>query len=308
MALRGALGPCAGMGGSRFHLTKWYLDAVADDGSAVLCYWLRMQWHCLVLHGASVVEVPADPGQPVQQRSRWMRSAGPAPELRGLQVVWDSPAAGVHGVWQGSSVRSASAPGVQHALLQDGTLDWHCYVPGGRVHALAEGGSQSLPNPAALCGRQAWGYAECLHMTLVPWRLPVQELRWGRAVNAGGSVVWIDWRGPRPQSLVWVNGVLMRGGRIQDADLGQGAQTAVVQWQGGQVQLTVRRVIRSGALGQAALHQSPAAAFTRVRGKAARRFLDTHEQKWLCDARMPDGSHAYAVHEVVHFSTGAPKP
>lgn len=293
------------MGGSRFHLTKWYLDAVADDGSAVLCYWLRMRWHCFSLHGASVVEVPADPAQGVRQRSRWMRAAGPPPALRGQQVVWESSSGGVHGVWDGGGMSSASVPGMHHALLEDGLLDWHCHVPGGRVHGMAEGGTRAAANPAALCGSRAWGYAECLHMTLPPWRLPVNELRWGRAVNSSGSVVWIDWRGPRPQNLVWVNGVLMRGGHIDDAHVNEAARDARVSWQGGQVQLAVRRVIRSGALGQAALQRSPAAAFTRVRGKAARRFLDTHESKWLCDARMPDGSHAFAIHEVVHFPIGA---
>ena len=58
-----------------------------------------------------------------------------------------------------------------------GSIVWTCLQPGSRVN-ISLGDRQ-------LAGL---GYAECLSVTLPPWRLPLSELRWGRFVSAEHSL------------------------------------------------------------------------------------------------------------------------
>ena len=54
------------------------------------------------------------------------------------------------------------------------------------------------------------GFLERLDMTLAPWKLPIQELRWGRFLSDRESLVWIDWRGSQACRIVLQNGILVQ--------------------------------------------------------------------------------------------------
>src|SRR5262249_51145538 len=55
------------------------------------------------------------------------------------------------------------------------------------------------------------GYAERLVMSIAPWDLPIEELRWGHFTAEGASVVWLDWRGPYPKRIVLKHGARVNG-------------------------------------------------------------------------------------------------
>ena len=97
------------------------------------------------------------------------------------------------GSWLQSVSIEARTPPIRRRLFEsaDGIVDWSCEMPRAKARIGEVRGD---------------GYAELLRMTIPPWKLPIDELRWGRFIGGETSVVWIEWRGPLPQKLVFVDG------------------------------------------------------------------------------------------------------
>lgn len=101
-----------------------------------------------------------------------------------------------------------------------GFVDWRCEAPAALV-------TLDLAGPAPIRG---CGYVERLELTIPPWRLPVDELRWGRWMDgaADRSVVWIDWRGAEPRTWVFVDGVRRTESIVGDDRVSGGAATLML--------------------------------------------------------------------------------
>jgi len=232
-----------------FHLSKWYLDCVTEDGRVFVAYTARLRWHALrldytaVLGGASSLK-PC-----------------PAPERAGDRVEWRAPEVGVEGAWL-----ALEAPVSETLYDADGSVEWNCIQP--RGSAQVRSGSERLGG---------LGYVEKLEMTVPPWRLPIDELHWGRLLTEAGSLVWIDWRGPHPKHLVLGNGGPAEPELFARLELDHGL------------------VLRDGALAKTALAIIP---------KAERlfpwRILRVRETKWRSRG-MLDGVSGWAIHEVVRW-------
>lgn len=147
--------------------------------------------------------------------------------------------------------------------LMDG-VQWRCLMPSAsarvrwRDHELRGG-----------------GYAEVLEMSVAPWKLPIDELRWGRFIGAG-SLVWIEWIGEHPLTLYVSNGA-----PIDAAD----------------VVLTIddERVIRDATLGE---------TLAFLRRLLPKRIVDTRETKWSGRASLRRGENVdrgTVVYETVRF-------
>ncbi|HMN95093.1 MAG TPA: hypothetical protein PKC43_01885 [Phycisphaerales bacterium] len=181
------------------HLDKWYLDLVDDAGRVAIIYWAQLAFR----FGGREPKPPRDgagrfgqiahasfrvlePDGTIEGRSTARPGSGPRIGAEGL-LRFDAPALGLFGVWR------AERRGSAHELFRRGsrTVTWNCLAPRAAVE-LAIGGR-------TLVGR---GYAERLVVTMAPWRLPIDELRWGRLVAADTSATWIDWRGPVPCRLL----------------------------------------------------------------------------------------------------------
>jgi hypothetical protein len=76
---------------SAFRLRKWYLDVIAEDGSAFVGYWARLQWGPVRLHFASLLRA-SDGSEPVQQHTL---QRCPPPRLDGDSCSWSCPPLGV---------------------------------------------------------------------------------------------------------------------------------------------------------------------------------------------------------------------
>ena len=183
-----------------FSLTKWYLDCVDAEGRVAVAYWTEVAWHGLTicLHSLAVYQ----PGvQPVERSST---KAVPPPTNADGMITW--PAAQLS-----CRLRCRSrVPVFSQRLLDrdDGMVDWRCESAHGDMIVECDNGE-------TLRGE---GYAECLSMTLPPWRLPIDTLRWGRwlSVSSDRSVVWIDWRGPHPLTAIFVDGQMPQAGVVGD--------------------------------------------------------------------------------------------
>jgi hypothetical protein len=182
----------------------------------------------------------------------WTLSGGSA-SIEGLDLRWDHGDASFHA--------RSSAGRFRETLLASpsGQVAFDCVVPDGAVTVTR--GNRVLE------GR---GYAERLELTIPPWSLPIDTLRWGRFTGGEERIVWIEWKGAHPLSRVFRNGKRCEDASILDDSIEiPGAVT---------LQFGERRELRSGRLGK--LRGAVAGLVAQLPGMA-----DVHETKWLRSGR-----------------------
>lgn len=259
----------------RFLLSKWYLDCVSEQGDVFIGYAAVLRWRGLVVRHSSILRHQRD-------RDLTRHASAPAcspPDVAAGSIAWSSSELNVTGVW-----RSISRP-VERTIFESelGSVEWRCLQPGAlaEIHVGADFAIRGL------------GYVECLTLSIPVWRLPIDELRWGRFLSESDALVWIDWRGPKPLTLVFHNGAQTACEKLTDDNLVlSGGSTALV--------LTDGRVLRAGPLAETAL-----AGLSRIRKWLPLRILRTDERKWcsrgtLTAAGEPARS-GWAIHELVSW-------
>lgn len=161
-------------------------------------------------------------------------------------------------------------------------MRWRCLQSGSRVNLTDS-------NIGPLTGL---GYVECLEMTIKPWELPIDELRWGRFVSKTDQIVWIEWRGECPHLMIYHNGLQVSGGSI--------SEEAVQLGDGLVLELTDQLVLREGRIGSTAL-----ASMTILKRIVPRRILKIYERKWRSRGVLRrEGAElcrGWIIHEVVKF-------
>lgn len=212
-----------------FQLTKWYLDAVSATGEAFIVYWAELRWRRLSGHYAAVLSL--EDGAPHERASLL---PGPAPGLGPDSVSFSCPTLEVDGRWSGP----LAAAGPQTLLERgDGALVWECLQPLAGVELRLEDRVV-----------HASGYTERVTLSLPPWELPIDELRWGRAHAGGRSVVWVDWTGEPEVHLVLVDGVPRAGAR---------ASAEGVRAEGLRLSFGAPRSLRTGPLASSTVGRVP---------------------------------------------------
>jgi len=258
---------------SNFLLSKWYLDCVADDGELFIAYVASLKWQGVSINYSSTLHRQAD-GQTETNTS--LREAS-VPHQAGAFVEWRSAHLNVGGTWR------ARAEPVQRVLLETetGSLEWNCLQP----CAAAE---IRIGNEPQLSGL---GYVEHLTLSIPPWNLPIEELRWGRFLSPTDVLVWIDWRGAKPLQLVFHNGNQIEGASISDDGLAGGEFV---------LNLEEKVIVREGPLVKTALSMIPGVG--RI---FPLRVLRTHECKSLSRGTLKTTAGGVAsgwtIHEVVRW-------
>ncbi|HVT57824.1 MAG TPA: hypothetical protein VHR45_05455 [Thermoanaerobaculia bacterium] len=251
-------------------------------GEAFVGYAATLFWRRLRLRYASyLLTSRTRPDSAAESRSTLQCDQDPA--SHDGELSWGCPALEVEGRWL------AEAPGLERILLEqeNGCVRWRCLQPRSRATVTLGGGR-------ALAGQ---GYAEHLSLTLPPWRLPVRELRWGRFLSPSDAVVWIEWRGPRPLTLLVHNGAETGNAAIADH---------LVEFAGSSLRLSASQVLREGPLGRTVLSSIP-----RLQRFGPRAMRAAHEIKWcsrgVLDPAAGGGANAgWAIHEVVHLPLAPP--
>ena len=261
-------------GGAPFTLTKWYFDCVAPDGRVVIGYWASLAWRSLAFTWQNVVLYES--GQSPTRRSSLVPA--PPPNVDADTTTWRAPALGCV-----IDVRSRQRP-IEERLLDDGTgiVEWRAEAPAAQVSVELRG----FP-PV-----QGPGYAERILMTVLPWRLPIRELRWGHWLDAASSrsVVWIDWRGESPRTWVFVDGKMAPSAVVTDDGLCAGSVKLVVG---------ERRTLEALAFSQIA------ATIPTLRAVVPKSLLALHQIRWCSNGTLQEGNavalRGRAIHEVVVF-------
>jgi hypothetical protein len=253
-----------------FTLTKWYLDLVTEEGGVAIAYWAEVRWQQLRQPLCGLLLRPAGGATPPWRFSA-RRVAPPVPEEGGLR--WGAPPLGL------SVEVERLEPGFRHRLLDspDGVVDWHCELPRAAVRLHA--GDTVL---------EGVGYVERLELSLLPWRIPAAEIRWGRFLADGTSVTWIDWRGAYPQRLVFHDRRRVPAETVGEEGLRFGPGT--------ELRLTDPRVISDDRLGGLL---APLEALRPLIEPITR----THQTRWLSRGALqgPGGGRVegWALHERV---------
>lgn len=266
---------------SVFHLSKWYLDCVADDGSALIGYWARLRWRSLALEYAAALVAPAG-AEP--QQFHVLRSPPPPVQAGGL-CAWRCEPLRLEGDWV-----TETAP-VQLDLLHSpaGGIRWSIHQPRARARIRFQGAGGSGPGIDEISGL---GYVEELELTIPPWRLPFNVLHWGRFLAQGHALVWLQWQGRDSQRRFAV----LDGALVEEPEITDHA----VRLPGAAVELALSapRPLREGPLAATVFGAVPGLV-----GLLPAKFRRAHESKRLSPAelRLPGQAPAggWSIHEVV---------
>jgi hypothetical protein len=268
---RGSMVPC------RTRLVKHYTDVVAADGSVGIVYsgffslgpW-RMRFAAWMLRTAA--------GE--LREGRAFGDDGTR-EPRSNGWTWSHPSLGLN-----AEVAPLDHP--CESTLHDsraGRIHWRSDAPRAAVR-LSIGGELV----------HGWGYSETLEMTVAPWRVPMQTLRWGRFIaddDARRHLVWIDWRGGEGLTMVAGDAGFESHATVDDS----GVRSADRR-----LDLVDLRNIRTGRLGAGPLAKIPMLAICLPFG--VRRLLTASERKYLSRGTLRVGGEClqgWVIHEVVEF-------
>ena len=261
-----------------FLLSKWYMDCVSDAGDVAIAYVARLRWRSITLHYSSILTRDAGGAAKTDTSLREARD----PQLDGRVLTWAAPALGVSGKW--SSLTAAACTTVFES--PSGHVAWRCHQPGGLAEVTVA--------DRTIRGR---GYAEHLELTVEPWRLPIDELRWGRFVGERMSLVWIDWRGRHTKQVVLVDGVEVGAASVDERSV----RTADAR-----VRLDIEEggALREGAIGKTALARIPGIE------QFPMRILALDERKWASRGTLARGGETdrgWVIHEVVRWPAASDK-
>jgi len=257
-----------------FYLSKWYCDCVSDDGDAFIGYWARMRWGPVAIAYAATLYKPA--GDAIRERYSIRRCA--APTLTEDELLWECERLGLRAAWR------LQVPAIERRLLDtaEGAVTWRCHVPSARARIDLAGVGQM----------SGLGYAEQLDLSIKPWRLPFDELYWGRFLSPEDTVVWIEWQGEEPRRWIFHNDVELPGSSL-------GARCLELEGDRGIVELEDGCVLREGRLASTATGGLPGAALW-----LPGRIRHAHETKWLSRGSLNTAtrsSSGWAIHEVVRM-------
>lgn len=259
------------VGKPNFELSKWYLDAVGEDGEVFIGYRANLRWRRLAIPYAATLT-----GGVREARARSTARPGEEPDFLEGALAWREAKLDVAGTWR------AAAPPVSRTLYEspDGAVVWNCVLPSAECELALNGDLV-----------RGLGYAEHLSMTLPPWRLPIDTLRWGRFLSPEHSVVWIDWeKNGDDRTWIFLDGAEVRG-EVSEED---------VFFEGGRVDLPAsgRLVLRSGRLSH---------LLRNLRLPLSPSARAIHETKWrtrgVLECAGAPAVEGWAIHEVVRFRT-----
>ncbi|HSH19118.1 MAG TPA: hypothetical protein VLA03_01620 [Draconibacterium sp.] len=264
--------------GSDFHLNKWFLDFIGENGEAMIFYAAKLTWRGLSASYTSWLIYNAVSGVNLKSRFRKVQF----PQLKEKVVIWSDLIFGVSGIWE------SLAETIQSRIFdsEKGYLDWKCFQPASKV--------QLKINDKVLEGR---GYVEQLILTLPPWKIPMDELRWGRFVSEENIMVWIELREKEKQQWLWLNGEKTDRCTIEDdfisipgKNIILNMDCAVLLESEKKIYSVVERLIRY------------IPGFNKV---MPLNFIMADEYKWLSNGKLYKNdkliSKGMAIHELVNF-------
>jgi hypothetical protein len=265
--------------GGKFRLTKWFLDFVGDQGESMIFYAAKLNWYGWAIAYTSWLNYNRVSG--VQLKSRFHHVQ--IPQIRNHAITWQDDRFGVSGTWE------PLAEKIEARIFdsREGILDWTCFQPASKV--------QLTINGKTLNGR---GYVEQLHLTVPPWRIPMDELRWGRFGSDENNLVWIELREKECRKWLWLNGEKIENCSIEDDRISMPGHNLVLNLDRGVVLESEKKIFN--LVHKMVRYMPGAGKFIPLN------FLMADEYKWLSrgDVHRNDClcANGMAIHERVTFT------
>lgn len=268
------------MGRSNFHLNKWYLDFIGDNGETMIFYAAKLSWKGIAVHYASWLFYNPDSGVTAKSHFRNVQ----LPKKKDKLITWEDDTFNVSGSWA-----STSKPILARLFdVDDGYLDWNCFQPSSKV--------QLKIKDKIIQGK---GYAEQLILTTPPWQLPMNNLRWGRFHSLHDTIVWIDLRKENKQQWLWLNGEKITNCNIEDDHISSTVKNFSLKLDRGVVLESEKKILQ---VMQNLLRDLP--GFNKLMPS---KFIMADNHKWLSKAEFKknggDVTQGIAIHEWSNFNT-----
>ncbi|MCX6284922.1 MAG: hypothetical protein NTW31_11895 [Bacteroidetes bacterium] len=262
----------------KFHLSKWFLDFIGESGDAMIFYAAKLKWHGWSVSYASWLRYDRASG--VRLKSRFNNIQ--IPKIQDDKITWKDARFGVSGTWE------PLADMIQTRIFdsEEGSVDWKCFQPASKV--------QVRIKEKVLNGR---GYAEQLILTVPPWRIPMEQLRWGRFGSDEINLVWIELRDKEKRQWLWLNGKRIENCIVEDDQISLPEKELVLFLNKGVLLESEKKI---SSLAQKIIRYMPG-----VNKLIPVNFLTADEFKWLSEGEFKGHNNTYsrgmAIHELVKF-------
>lgn len=263
-----------------FYLSKWFLDFTGENGETMIFYSAKLTWHGWSVSYTSWLNYHPSSGVSLNSRFRNVQ----IPQLTDNYITWADSKFGIFGTWE--SVTNMIQTRIFNS--DEGYLDWKCFQPASKV--------QLIINEQILNGK---GYAEQLILTLPPWKIPMDELRWGRFGSDKNYLVWIEIREKDKRQWLWLNGEKMENCKIEDDHISIPEKNLLLILDRGVILESERKIY---SLVRKIIRYIP--GFNKA---IPSNFLMADETKWLSNGQLQSNgktlSNGKVIHELVNFKT-----
>jgi|WetSurMetagenome_2_1015567.scaffolds.fasta_scaffold36293_2 hypothetical protein len=171
----------------QFCLEKLYLDCIDESGNCFIVYRAGLKIFFMKFHYSRLIF--SDSENKTMESFSIRRTEKPG---TGDDINFNNRFLKVEGCWK----RAERA--LPELLFSDDSghhLSWNCHHPMALVKLKYREWEFSGP-----------GYGETLSLSIKPWKLPIDELRWGRFVSDNYNITWVNWKGTHPLNLIYMNG------------------------------------------------------------------------------------------------------
>ncbi len=261
-----------------FHLNKWFLDFICENGDAMIFYVAKLKWRGIEVPYTSWLYYKASTGVTTQSRFRKIY----LPEIKDNIIYWNDKKFNINGSWESLS------DSIQARLFDsaEGYLYWNCIQPYSKVHLKI--------NESNFNGD---GYAEQLILTIAPWKIPMNELRWGRFSSQKVHLVWIELRGDDIQQWIWFNGEKIENAIIEDHQIVIPSKKLRLALDRGVELESEKKILQ--------VVKSLIRYLPNFNKSIPMQFLTADEFKWLSRGILQKGNETigsgWAIHEFVNF-------
>ncbi len=261
--------------GTDFILAKWYMDCIDNDGNLFIGYSAVLKWKKFKLNYANILL--CDRRGKITSQTTIKKLAPPI--FSDDSFFWFPVRLKVKGNWTGLQ------PPIKKTMLNSasGSIHWTCCLP-------KANGKISLPGKKNIIGL---GYTEKLEMTVKPWQLPFNHLKWGRFLSSDYSIIWVNWSGESGLNLLYYNGRQIKDGVITDDVIDINNRDLLITFSN-------KVVLREGTLVSTALSNIPG-----LKSIFPKNILNTYEKKWRSIGILKKGNKIIAkgwvIHEVVRW-------
>ena len=203
-------------------LEKQYFDCIDDRGNCFIIYRAELHYLCINIHYSELVF--CDSEDVTTGKSSLKKTIKPE---SGKILKYFNTSLEIKGSWKRID---NLLPSYSFRDSESKELIWNCHHPKTNTEIDYRGTRFT-----------GYGYAETLLLSIKPFNLPLDEIRWGRFLSDEYSVIWMRWKGAFPLNKLYCNGV-----EYNDAEYGENS----LNFHGGVYQLAFQEIatIRNGKL------------------------------------------------------------